>query len=82
MFDDGDDLKVREYYIEYQEQGSSMAPLQVSVMGNQMATDISDLKSNTTYLVRVFARSYVGNGSESAPVNVTTLRKGDYNGTC
>ena len=82
MFDDGDDLKVREYYIDYQEQGSSMAPFQVSVMGNQMKTDISDLKSNTTYKIRVFARSDIGNGSKSATVNVTTLREGDYNKTC
>ena len=34
MFDDGADLKVREYYIEYQEQGSS--PLQLTSVGYQM----------------------------------------------
>ena len=75
--DDGDDLKVLEYYIEYQEQGSSMAPLQVTLIsvGYQMETAISDLKSNTTCLIRVFARSDIGNGSKSA-FNATALRIG------
>ena len=63
MFDNGDDLKVRKYYIEYQKQGSSMASLQVTSVGYQMQTDISDLKSNTTYLIGVFARSDIGNGA-------------------
>ena len=80
--DNGDDLKVREYYIEYSVQGSAVVPLQVIVMGNIVERDISNLQSNTTYSIRVFARTDLGNGSKSAPLTVTTFREGVYNYTC
>ena len=79
MNDDGDDLEVREYYIEYKVQGSAVAPWRVIVvMASEGARDISNLQSNTTYLIRVLARSDIGNGSRSAPLSVTTLREGFY----
>ena len=82
--DDGDDLKVREYYIAYKVQGSAVAPWQVIVvMASEGERDISNLQSNTTYLIHVFARSDIGNGSKSSPLPVTTLREGVYyNVTC
>ena len=79
MNDDGDDLEVREYDIEYKLQESAVAPWRVIVvMAREGARDISNLQSNTTYLIRVLARSDIGNGSRSAPLAVTTLREGVY----
>ena len=80
---DVDDLNVHEYYIEYRVQGSVNASWQVTVdMARERERDISNMQSNTTYLIRVLARSDIGNGSKSTPLAVTTLRKGVYNGIC
>ena len=58
MNGDVDDLNVREYYIEYREQGSANASWQVTVdMARERERDISNLQCNTTYLIRVLARS-------------------------
>ncbi len=79
MNDDGDDLEVREYYIEYKVQGSAVASWRVIVVkASEGERDISNLQSNTTYLICVFARSDIGNGSKSAPLSATTLREGVY----
>ena len=79
MNDDGDDLKVREYYIEYNVQGSAVASWRViAVTASEGDRDISNLQSNATYLIRVLARSDIENESRSAPLAVTTLREGVY----
>ena len=54
-----------------------MAFSQLTVMGNEKEKDISNLQSNTTYAIRVFARSdNDGNGSKSDEITATILCKG------
>ena len=57
---------------------SSVTLLQVTSVGYQMETNIFDLKSNTNYLISVFARGDIGNGSKSTR-NATIWGKGVYN---
>ena len=57
---------------------SSVTLLQVTSVGYQMETNISDLKSNTNYLISVFARGDIGNEIKSTR-NATIWGKGVYN---
>ena len=78
LSDDGNDLKVRHYYIEYRMQEEFMAFSLVTAMRNETEKDLSNLQSNTTYAIRMFARSINGNGSKSDDITATTLREGMY----